>query len=146
MKLSTRTRYGTRAILELALHYGSGPLQTRQIAERHGISVKYLEQLMGLLRSTGLIRSVRGAKGGYLLARPPSQIRVGEVFRALEGSVLMVECLQDRQYCRLVSDCIARQLWARVQQGIDAVIDTLTLQDLIEQAQEARKETFDYQI
>jgi Rrf2 family protein len=95
VKLSTRTRYGIRAILELAVNHGKGPLQTRVIARRQNISVKYLEQLMAMLKTGGFVRSIRGSKGGYVLARPPAQIKLREVFSALEGPVVTVECLED---------------------------------------------------
>jgi len=91
MKVSTRTRYGIRAAIELALHYNQGPLQLRIIAERQQISVKYLEQLVAVLRSGGIVRSLRGAKGGYLLAKAPDQVRMSDIFRCLEGTVVASE-------------------------------------------------------
>jgi Rrf2 family cysteine metabolism transcriptional repressor len=132
MKLSTRTRYGIRAILELAANYGKGPLQTRVIAEHQGISVKYLEQLMAVLKSGGIVRSIRGSKGGYLLSKPPNQIKTSEVFSALEGPVVTVECLENESYCAHVADCVARQLWAQMQKAIDTVLQSVTLQDLLD--------------
>jgi len=134
MKLSTRTRYGIRAIIELAAHYGAGPLQIRAIAERQDISVKYLEQLMAMLKAAGFVRSVRGAKGGYLLDRPPEQIKVSEVFNALEGPVVTVECVENQNYCARIADCIARQLWIEVQEAVEAVLEAVTLQDLVDKA------------
>ncbi|HUT31319.1 MAG TPA: Rrf2 family transcriptional regulator [Sedimentisphaerales bacterium] len=144
MKLSTRTRYGIRAVLELALNYGKGPLQTKVIARRQSISVKYLEQLMAMLKAGAFVRSVRGSKGGYLLARPPGEIRLSNVFSALEGPIVTVECLENKDYCDQVSDCIARQLWAQVQHAIEGVLKSITLQDLIDRAKNGK--AWDYQI
>ena len=144
MKLSTRTRYGIRAILEIAVNYGNGPLQTRIIAQRQNISVKYLEQLMAILKSAGFVRSTRGAKGGYNLAKPPDQIKLSEVFSSLEGPVVTVECLEDESYCANAADCIARQLWAQVQKAEDDVLESITLQDLVDRAKDGK--TLNYQI
>ena len=144
MKLSTRTRYGIRAIIELAMNYGQGPLQIRVIAQRQDISVKYLEQLMTILRSAGFIRSIRGSKGGYLLARQPAQINLSDVFDALEGNVTTVECVEDNNYCDKTADCIARQVWSQVQQAIKNVLQSITLQDLVDRTKAEKK--LDYQI
>lgn len=134
MKLSTRTRYGIRAVIELAQHEGKRPLQLKAIAERQGISVKYLEQLMSLLRSSGFVRSVRGSKGGYVLARLPEQIRLSEVFRCLEGPVTTAECTQDKDYCERAADCAAREVWIQVEEAIHRVLDSITLADLVDKA------------
>jgi Rrf2 family cysteine metabolism transcriptional repressor len=130
MKLSTRTRYGIRAIVELAQYEGERPLQLKAIAERQDISVKYLEQLMGVLRSAGLVRSVRGSKGGYVLARLPEQIRLSEVFHCLEGPITTTECA-------------AREVWTEVEAAINRVLDAITLADMVEKA---RVRGADYQI
>jgi Rrf2 family cysteine metabolism transcriptional repressor len=144
MKLSTRTRYGIRAIIELAVNHGKGPLQIRVIAKRQDISVKYLEQLMTILRSAGFIRSIRGSKGGYILARQPSQIKMSDVFDSLEGNVTTVDCVEDKNYCDRTADCIARQVWAQVQQAIKNVLQSITLQDLVNRTKAEKK--LDYQI
>ena len=144
MKLSTRTRYGIRAVLELAVSYGKGPVQTKIIAQRQDISVKYLEQLMAMLKSGGFVRSIRGSKGGYMLSRPPNQITLSDVFKCLEGPVATVECLENESYCARVADCIARQLWAQVQQAIIDILQSVTLQDLVDRAK--GKKTLNYQI
>jgi len=135
MKLSTRTRYGIRAVIELAHHEGKRPLQLKAIAERQGISVKYLEQLMSLLRSSGFVRSVRGSKGGYVLARLPEQIRLSEIFRCLEGPVTTAECTEDEDYCERSADCAARGVWIQVEEAIHRVLDSITLADLVDKAQ-----------
>lgn len=137
MKLSTRTRYGMRAVIELAQHEGNRPLQLKVIAERQEISVKYLEQLMSLLRSAGFVRSVRGSKGGYILARPADQIRLSEIFRCLEGPVTTTECTEDATYCARSADCIARDVWKKVEDAIQDVLDAIKLSDLSQAAKNA---------
>ena len=144
MKLSTRTRYGTRALFELAKSYGKGPLQIRIIAAQQDISGKYLEQLMAILKSAGLVRSVRGAKGGYILAKAPNQIKLSEVFDCLEGPVATVECVENDSFCARVADCVARQVWMQVQEAIMNVLQSITLQDLVDRATDKRPS--DYQI
>ncbi len=134
MKLSTRTRYGIRAILELAEYYGNGPLQLRVIAHDQGVSVKYLEQLMAMLKAAGIIRSVRGSKGGYILAKPPGQVKVSECFQCLEGSIITTECVEDESFCERTNDCIARQVWTEVQNAVMGVLESITLQDLVDRA------------
>ncbi len=143
MKLSTRTRYGMRAIIELAHHEGKRPLQLKVIADRQDISVKYLEQLMSLLRAAGFVRSVRGSKGGYVLARPADQIRMSDVFHSLEGQVTTTECTTDEEYCERSADCIARGIWLDVEAAINNVLGAITLADLVEKAKAQRSE---YQI
>jgi Rrf2 family transcriptional regulator, cysteine metabolism repressor len=143
MKLSTRTRYGIRAVIELAQHEGDRPLQLRTIAERQDISIKYLEQLMGVLRSAGFIRSVRGAKGGYVLARPPAQITLYEVFRCLEGPVTTTECVEDADSCERSADCAARKVWIQLEEAVRRVLTGITLADLIQQSPAS---TTEYQI
>jgi Rrf2 family protein len=143
MKLSTRTRYAIRAILELAENFGRGPLQTRVIAKHQDISIKYLEQLMSLLKSADLVRSVRGAKGGYMLSKPPEKIKLSDVFVIFEGPVVTVECVANENYCARAVDCIARQVWSEVQRAVKNVLQSMTLQDAIDKAKDKR---WDYQI
>jgi Rrf2 family cysteine metabolism transcriptional repressor len=143
MKLSTRTRYGIRAIIELAQYEGKRPLQLKMIAERQDISIKYLEQLMGLLRSAGLVRSVRGSKGGYALGRPAEQIKLSDVFHCLEGPVTTTECVEDGDVCKRSADCIARDVWIEVETAINQVLDSITLDDLVKKT---KKRGTDYQI
>lgn len=145
MKLSTRTRYGVRAILELAANRSREPLRIKTIAHRQDISVKYLEQLMAVLKSAGFVRSIRGSKGGYILAKAANQIKLGDVFNALEGqSAIPLECLENKNYCARAADCVARQVWAEVQQAIMNVLQSMTLQDLVDRAKDKR--TLNYQI
>jgi len=144
MKLSTRTRYGMRAVIELANSRKAGPVQLRVISERQDISIKYLEQLIAVLKSAGIVRSIRGAKGGYVLAKPPNKTKLSEIFTALEGPFTTVECVVNENYCERIADCAARQVWLKVQ---DAVMDTLrsiTLQDLVDSTK--GKKTLEYSI
>ncbi len=133
MKLSSRTRYGMRAILELALEYGKSPLQIKAIAEREDISNKYLEQLIAMLKAAGLVRSIRGPRGGYLLAKPPEEIQLKDVFLTLEGPMVSAECLQHPEYCARCTDCATRKIWHELQDAIFGVLESVTLADLVEQ-------------
>jgi len=144
MKLSTRTRYGIRAILELAENYGKGPLQLKAIARTQGLSVKYLEQLMIILKSAGLVQSVRGSKGGYILAKTPDEIKISDCFNCLEGPVITSQCVDNNGFCPRTADCVARELWTEVQNAIMIVLQTKTLQNLVDMAKENR--ALDYHI
>jgi Rrf2 family protein len=139
MKLSTRSRYGMRAILELALEHGSGPMQIKTIANRQDISNKYLEQLMAILKASGLVRSVRGPKGGYLLAKPPNEVKLSHVFTSLEGKLATVECIEHPEYCPRCTECVTRQVWAKIQNAILEVLESMTLQDLVDKARRGEK-------
>lgn len=131
MKLSTRSRYGMRAVFDLAKAYGDGPLQIKSIAKTEDISNKYLEQLISILKSAGLVRSVRGPKGGYYLSRPPEKINLSEVFRVLEGPFLPVDCLVESDYCGKCSDCMMKMVWTKLQNSVDEVLGAITLADLV---------------
>ncbi len=144
MKLSTRTRYGVGAILELAMSGNKGPLQLKIIAQRQDISVKYLEQLMVVLKAAGFVRSIRGSKGGYMLAKAPDQIELIDVLHCLEGTVVTVECVANKDYCVRAADCAARDLWVKVQKAIDDVLKSMTLQDLANRPK--GKKALNYQI
>ncbi len=135
MKLSTKGKYGVKALFELAMNEGAGPISLRTIAERQGLSEHYLEQLAAPLRRAGIITAVRGAQGGYMLARPASQITVGDVIRVLEGPVGYTDCSTEGEPDpECASTCPVHGVWERVTQEIIKVIDSITLQDLVEQA------------
>lgn len=136
MKLSTKARYGARAMLSLALDYGRGPIPLRDIAEQQEISEKYLEHLMGSLRSAGLVRSVRGTHGGYVLAKPPFQIKLDEVVQVLEGSIAPVDCLNDPSICDRANFCVTRGVWGKMQQAMSEVLKSISLKDLVEEQNE----------
>jgi len=132
MKISTKGRYGARAALELSLRYGSGPVMVREISESQGISERYLENILNTLRTSGLVMSTRGAKGGYELAKPPSEITLGEVVRSLEGPLDIVSCTGDYE-CRRMSKCATFYVWKEVKEKIENVLDSITLEKLAEQ-------------
>lgn len=132
MKFSTKARYGLRAMVELALHQNQGPLSVKIISERQEISEAYLEQLMSYLTRRGLAKSVRGVQGGYLVAKEPNKIKVGDVIRALEGPIVPVDCVskQDPWDCKRSESCVSKIVWEKVRDVLDEALDSLTLQDL----------------
>jgi Rrf2 family cysteine metabolism transcriptional repressor len=142
MKLSTKTRYATRAMLELADNFGNGPLQTRIIAKHQEISIKYLEQLMAALKSAGLIKSQRGAKGGYVLSQPPEKIKLSEIFDIFEGPIVTVECVSDKKFCDKADDCVARQVWCEIQKTIKVILESITLQDALDRAKKSKPDNY----
>ncbi len=135
MRISTRGEYGVRAMLDLALHYEDGTIPLRAVAGRQRISESYLEQLFGILRKAELVTSVRGAQGGYQLARPPGEITVGDVMRVVEGPIAPAECVgEGGTDCRQASHCVTRLLWAKLRDSMLGVLDSTTLADLCRQA------------
>ncbi|OHB54520.1 MAG: AsnC family transcriptional regulator [Planctomycetes bacterium GWF2_50_10] len=141
MKLSTRSRYGVRALLELAIDYDKGPLQIKTIAEREKISNKYLEQLIAILKASGLVTSVRGPKGGYMLSRQPKDIHLSEVFKVLEGPITVFDCLVDKDACTRCGDCLTKKIWVNMQDAINKVLDSVTLQDMANDAGKHKEST-----
>jgi Rrf2 family protein len=132
VQLSTRARYGLRALLDIALSADKGPVLLRQIAARQELSRPYLEQLILALQSAGFIRSIRGKKGGFILVRNPSEITLDEVVKALERTVSLVQCVNDAQVCSRSIHCATRKLWARLTDVMHAELKGLTLSDLME--------------
>lgn len=130
MKLSTKGRYATRAMLDLALHYGGGPVLLKDVARRQQISERYLEQLALSLKAAGLVTSMRGARGGFVLARPPSEIRLCDIIEAVEGSLAPVECVDDPGVCPRAGLCAAQEVWAEMKAAISKILGSKTLQDL----------------
>lgn len=135
MKLSARVEYAVRIMAVLALHDGSGPLPLREIAHSEGISFRFLEQIIPHLRRAGLVESVRGTRGGYYLARPPEQINVGAIVRAVEGPIIPVTCLAENasgeQRCHHGETCRTRHVWEKLRDRINEVLDGVFLSDLI---------------
>jgi len=134
MRVSSRGRYGVRAMLELARTYGSGPVTLRKIAESQHISAAYLGQIVGPLRRAGLLTSVRGAQGGYVLAREPQDITLGEVIRAIEGPIAPSRCVSENWRpgdCEREESCSARRLWMGLRDSITRELDSTTLADLL---------------
>ncbi len=132
MKLSTKGRYTTRAMLELAIHYGEGPIQIKDISRSQEVSERYLEQLLLPLKSAGLIRTTRGANGGFELIRKPSEIRLLDIFLVAEGTTAPVECVDNAAVCSRSAGCATRGIWAEIKAATDKVLESTTLQDLVE--------------
>ncbi|UCG14991.1 MAG: RrF2 family transcriptional regulator [Deltaproteobacteria bacterium] len=131
MRLSTRGRYGTRLMVDLAQHYDEGPIPLGEIAKRQELSVKYLEQLIILLKGAGLIRSTRGRRGGYMLARKPGEISVGQIIEVLEGRLAVVDCVADGELCHRSPGCPTRNIWMQMTDNLKEQLFSLTLQDII---------------
>lgn len=132
MKISTRGRYGTRMMLDLAAHHDQGPTPLREIAKRQDLSVKYLEQLIIPLKAAGYIRSVRGARGGYTLARKPDKISVGQIIKVLEGGLSLVDCVEDPKICERERNCPTRDIWLRMSERLMEELSSLTLSDVLD--------------
>ena len=132
MRLSKKAQYGTRAMLELALQYGDDYISLSHIANEQGISLKYLEQLIRLLKRADIVESLRGASGGYRLKRPPSEIRVGEIIRALDEPINPVECLDNAAFCERSPKCRARNIWLFLSEAIHDTLDGITLKEILE--------------
>jgi len=136
MKISTKIRYGTRAMLELACRYGEGPIELREIAKRENISLKYLEQVIVPLRTAGLVKSARGSKGGYSLAKHPSEIYLEDLVKTLDGPLNLIECLNDPKVCQKFPYCVTRDIWKEVSEAIDGVFHSVTLEDMVNRKRE----------
>ena len=136
MKLSTRSRYGTRLMLDMAQHYREGPLQLGDIAKRQEVSVKYLEQIIIPLKKAHYIESVRGRKGGHILTKPPEEITVGEIVALLEESSGLVECDKDNTVCERADICPTRLLWKEAYEAMFDRLEAITLADLVERAKD----------
>lgn len=136
MKISTKGQYALEALLDLHMNGVGGQESLKNIARRRGISEHYLEQIFGTLRKAGIVESIRGAQGGYRLARQPEEITAGQVIRALEGPLCPVKCVGnpsgEGKRCPLLGSCPTRPLWVRVTKEIDSIVDTVTLQDLLQ--------------
>lgn len=144
MKVSTRGEYGVRAMVALAHHYGDGPMSIAEIARQSNIPPAYLEQLIAPLRRADLVKSRRGARGGYILSRTPEEIRVGDVYRVMEGPVAPMECVSEDladQTCPLIDGCETRPIWLRVRDSIVDVLDSTTLADLAKKPSSGPVET-----
>ena len=131
MKLSTRARYGTRALLDLALHQGERPVILKDIAQRQQVSLRYLEHIIGSLIAAGIIRSTRGARGGVSLARPPEEIKLSEVVQVLEGSITPAECVDNPGICDRSELCVTRDIWDELKKAMNGLLESITLQDLL---------------
>ena len=141
MKVSTRGEYGVRAMVSLAKRFGQGPMSITAMAKDSSVPYAYLEQLIVPLRKAGLVESKRGARGGYCLTRPPDLVRVGEVYRVMEGPVAPMDCVSEDpadQTCPLIDGCQTRPVWLKVRDSIIDALDSMTLADLIREEQDRR--------
>ncbi len=148
MKVSTKGRYGLRAIVDLAVHEKDGQVSLNSVAARQGLSENYLEQLFSSLKKSGLVKSIRGAQGGYLLAKPAAKITVGDVLRSLEGTLCPVECidLDIPSSCERSDTCVTATVWTKLRDAIDEVVDSITIADLTLEYLEKNKNNYTYYI
>ncbi|MBF0523870.1 MAG: Rrf2 family transcriptional regulator [Deltaproteobacteria bacterium] len=131
MKLSTRGRYASRAMLDMALNMDKGAVSLKEMAKRQDISTKYLEQIFIPLKAAGLVRSVRGPRGGYTLARKPSEISLGEIIRSLEGSIAPVECVDNPDICKRSPDCVTIEIWRAINDTVTNILNNIHLDELV---------------
>jgi Rrf2 family transcriptional regulator, cysteine metabolism repressor len=132
MKLSTRGRYGVRLMLDLALHYGDGPVLLKDISRRQGISQKYLWNLINPLKTVGLVKSLRGAHGGFILAKEPSEISITDILRVLEGPLCLVDCVENPAGCERSAGCVARDIWCLASKSFSQTLESVTLAKMVE--------------
>ena len=132
MKLSTRSRYGTRMMLDMARYYDEGPVQIGAIAQHVDVSVKYLEQLIIPLKKAGYVKSVRGPKGGHMLSKAPNEITLGEIVDVLEGGIDLSECIENPRVCDRSKDCLTRGVWEEATRAMHDKLNSITLSEMIE--------------
>ena len=131
MRISTKGRYALRLMLDLGTNCSGDPIRLKDVARRQGISEKYLEQIISVLNKAGFVRSIRGPQGGYVLSRRPEEYTVGMILRLTEGSLAPVACLEDEvNQCPRFQQCATVEVWKRLQQAVNSVVDTMTLADL----------------
>lgn len=140
MILSTKGRYGLKAVFELSINYGLGPVSLKKISEKYSISESYLEQLFTKLRKDGYIETVRGPQGGYLLAKDPNEITVGMILRTLEGDITTSDCIS-KEVCSRESICATRVIFEKIENSINNVIDNITLADMYKEKNTLMEET-----
>ncbi len=136
MQLSTKARYAARALVELALKYGQEPVKLKDIASGQDISLKYLEQVMFPLRISGYVKTHKGSKGGYVLARPPEEINMYDVIRTVEGSLSPVDCVDNPELCDRVDKCVTRRVWVGLKEAIYNELSNITLAELAEKQEQ----------
>ncbi|NLN61612.1 MAG: Rrf2 family transcriptional regulator [Myxococcales bacterium] len=131
MKLTTKGRYGLRLMLELARHYGQGPVLVDRIAQNQALSPHYVHVLVTPLKTAGLVRSLRGPNGGYELAKPPAEITAFDIIQALEGDISLVQCTDDHALCQRAGHCVSQSLWAKIDAAVEEILQTRTLDTLL---------------
>ncbi|WP_043933982.1 cysteine metabolism transcriptional regulator CymR [Bacillus sp. EB01] len=139
MKISTKGRYGLTIMIELAKKHGEGPISLKAIAQANDLSEHYLEQLVAPLRNAGLVKSIRGAYGGYLLSKEPAQITAGDIIRVLEGPITPVEGMEDEEPAK-------RELWIRIRDAIRDVLDSTTIEDLANHSEDQNPDSYMFYI
>lgn len=139
MKVSTKGRYGTRLLLDLAMHLDEERVLLRDVALRQDISLLYLERLIAPLVAAGIVRTTRGPKGGISLAKPPEQIKLSEVIQLLEGSTAPVECVNDPIVCNRSGICATRDIWSELKKKTDSLLESITIQGLAERQKQKMK-------
>ncbi len=132
MKLSTKTRYGTRILIELALKINQGAVSVSKISSNQKISVKYLEQILRTLRQEGIVKSVRGPKGGHLLAKDPGKIYLGQIVRLFEGQTDLVNCVSSPENCEMAAECLVRDAWQDATSVLYKKLDTISIASLVQ--------------
>ncbi len=132
MKISAKARYAVRILLDLAMHEGLGPVRTTDISLRTGVSVRFIEQILQPLKKAGLVRSTRGAAGGYMLSADPAQISMASVIRIIEGNLCLTNCCEDPASCSRSPDCLSHRAWARATRVLEAELDSISIADLRE--------------
>ena len=134
MKISTKGRYALRLMLDLAYNHTGSFIPIKNISQRQDISDKYLEQIITQLSRAGLVKSARGAQGGYMLAKEPQEYTVGEILRLLEGNLAPVACVDDaKEACTRADECVTMEVWREIKDAVNKVVDNITLADLVEQ-------------
>lgn len=143
MKISTKGRYALRLMLELALHDHGVCVSIKEIASRQSISDKYLEQIITVLNRAGFVKSVRGAQGGYMLTMEPSHYTVGMILRLMEGSFAPVSCVEgEENQCKFAANCVTVEIWEKIRDAVNNVVDNITLADLVERYHEKGSANF----
>lgn len=141
MRISTKIRCGARTILELASRYGEGPIDLKEISKKENISLKYLEQVIIPLRTAGLVKSIRGSKGGYSLAKPPSEICLNDVVEILDGTNQLIECLQDPKGCKKAPFCVTRDIWKEASEAMNKIFRSITFEEMVNRKKEKEGKT-----
>lgn len=140
MKLSTKGRYGLKAMFELSLNQDNGPVPLKFIAKKQNVSDQYLEQIFSKLKKSGLVKSVRGSQGGYLLGKEAKDITVGDILTVLEGPISLSDCVLDEDVCENSSVCVTKVVWEKMKKGIDEVVNSITLQDMMNDYNKSKPE------
>ena len=146
MRISTRARYGLRLMVEIALNYKKGPILLKDISKNIDVSEKYLSQIIIPLKGKGLVNTYSGAHSGYILSRPPSEIKLKEIVEILEGDLSLIDCVNNPSVCDRVSTCVTRDIWTEIGNKISEVLSSYTLGDLVKMSMERKDDRMMYSI